>query len=189
MKKLIALFFLPLLATTAITAQPSKKATPIEGPVKHIVVNGHGTLFLSTSKDSTSRITSRNPEQLSYTYSAKNETLVIDSGAASLWIFLDRTLTIRTRGYASISVLPGDTLKADKIDIRAIEYSNIHITRPINSDTLKAHTYGHAFIAFDAIEGFDVDLADQEFSHINVDRRNILLKHSSKERKKFLGIF
>ena len=189
MKKILTFLALSLLAVAPAAAQGQLNATPLPGPVKHIVVNGHANLFLNSSKDSISRISSRTPKKMAYTYTPDNGTLTLDSGAASLWIAPFRAINIETHGYASISVMPGDTLQADNIKILARDYSKINITRPINSDTLKAHSHEHAFIAFDALEGFEIDLSDQGFSHITIDRRSLHIKHPKEERKKFLGIF
>ena len=190
MKKTFTLFLIAVMAVATAAAQGPRNSTPIEGPIKHIVVNGHGNLFLSTSRDSTSHIRSRNPEKLSYNYSPANGgTLTIDSGSASLWIAPFRTLSLHTNDYGSVSFMPGDTLRTDNIDILARDYSKINITRPINSDTLKAYSFDHAFIAFDALEGFEIDFFDQGYSHINIDRRSLFIKHTPKKRKKILGIF
>lgn len=190
MKKIFILIVLSLLAVAPAAAQGQRSATPLPGSVNHIVVKGHANLFLNSSKDSISRISSRKPEKLTYNYTPDNGgTLIIDSGAASLWIASFHALTIEAHNYASISIMPGDTLKAENMDILARDYSKINITRPINSDTVKAYSHEHAFIAFDALEGFEIDLSDQGFSHINIDRRSLLIKHTKKERKKFLGIF
>lgn len=189
MKKILTFIVLSLLAVAPAAAQGQRSATPLPGPVKRIVVNGHANLFLNSSKDSISRFSSRSPEKLTYTYSAEDGTMTIDSGALSIWIAPFRTISIESHDFASISVMPGDTLRADNIDILARDYSKINITRPINSDTLKAYSHEHAYISFDALEGFDIDLSDQGFSHITIDRRTLHIKHREKEHKKVLGIF
>lgn len=190
MKRFLPLLLLSLMAVAPATAQGPRHSVPLENPIRHIVVNGHGNLFLSLSRDSISHIRSRNPEKLSYTYTPDNGgTITIDSGSASLWLAPFHQLSIKTSGYASVSLMPGDTLRADNIDILAHDYSKINITRPVNSDTLKAYSFEHAFIAFDALEGFEIDLSDQGYSHINIDRRSLLVKKSQKKRKKVFGLF
>lgn len=75
-----------------------------------------------------------------------------------------------------------DTLKASIIHLVAKEFSKMDYLIPINADTLTALSFGNAVITFNAIETFSIDLADVEYSHINIDRRRLFIKHTDKPR-------
>ena len=62
-----------------------------------------------------------------------------------------------------------------KLIIDANDYSSIDVNVPIATDVMKASSYDHAHINFSSVKGRVIDVADRDFSHISLDRRDLTL--------------
>lgn len=192
MKK--TLFFLAfcssfLLLATNVAAQESKNVTPINGKIARIVVNGRAKLTLKPATDSSSPIITSDTAETDHTYNPATGEFTLNSGRATLTMAIPSSLTFETYSHARIKIPEGDTILADRITMITQDFSRVIIDCPINSDTVTAFSFGHSSITLDALEGYVINLSEKEFSHINIDRRSLFIKHYAKKRNRFLGIF